>query len=248
MAENYRGSQKHLLDLLELEQPNFTEIFNGLLSGTGATVSVEDARQPTGYDDPKEEQVGVFGGKHLDGQADWEALKGWWPKRGPQWDLLIPCSFENGRGLVLVEAKAHEGELDWKGKGPADESKQESLDNHELIARSIAEATKALDKKMPGFGTCRDKHYQLSNRIAHMWKLADMGLPVVLLYLGFTGDTYFKNDYLRDDDHWQRVMGGYMHKVVPQEFPGQTLSFASGGSATMLVKALPVKEVSVYEG
>ena len=31
----------------------------------------------------------------------------------------------------------------------------------------------------------RDRCYQLSNRVAHAWWLANEGIPVVLLYLGF---------------------------------------------------------------
>ena len=31
----------------------------------------------------------------------------------------------------------------------------------------------------------RDHHYQLSNRFAWSWKPASIGVPVVLLYLGF---------------------------------------------------------------
>jgi hypothetical protein len=36
-----------------------------------------------------------------------------------------------------------------------------------------------------------DSHYQLANRLASAYKVASAGIPVVLLYLGFTGDTYF---------------------------------------------------------
>lgn len=88
------------------------------------------------------------------------------------------------------------------------------------------------------------RHYQLANRVAYAWKLADLGLPVVLLYLGFTGDTYFDADYIRDDAHWQRVIGGYMQGVVSQQFPERVHTLASGGSVQMLVRSLPVAEVS----
>ena len=43
--------------------------------------------------------------------------------------------------------------------------------------------------------------------------MASVGVPVLLLYLGFIGDTYFR-DYLRDADHWQQLMRRYLQGVV----------------------------------
>jgi hypothetical protein len=50
--------------------------------------------------------------------------------------------------------------------------------------------------------------------------VASVGVPVLLLYLGFIGDTYFR-DYLRDADHWQQLMRGYLQGVVPSDLPGE---------------------------
>jgi hypothetical protein len=41
----------------------------------------------------------------------------------------------------------------------------------------------------------------------------------IQIELSATGDTYFRADYLRDDAHWQRVVGGYLQGVMPQQFP-----------------------------
>ena len=65
----------------------------------------------------------------------------------------------------------------------------------------------------------------------------------MLLYLAFTGDTYFK-DAIRDADHWQQLMRGYLHGVVPSDLPGRVLPHPSGGALTLLVGALPVTAVS----
>jgi hypothetical protein len=88
-----------------------------------------------------------------------------------------------------------------------------------------------------------DSHYQLANRLASAYKVASVGVPVVLLYLGFTGDTYFR-DHLRDADHWQQLVRRYLHAVVPPDLPGRELRHVSGGSLTLLVGALPVRAVS----
>jgi hypothetical protein len=37
------------------------------------------------------------------------------------------------------------------------------------------------------FHISRDNRYQMSNRFAWSWKLASVGVPVVLVYLGFVG-------------------------------------------------------------
>jgi hypothetical protein len=147
-------------------------------------------------------------------------------------------------GLLLMEAKAHEGELDWPGKHLSPSANLASKKNHAQIAGCIHEANSALNKLCDGnFNLKVSSHYQLANRVAYAWKLADLGLPVVLLYLGFTGDTYFRGDYFHDDAHWQRVMGGYLQGVVSQQFP-QRVHKLNGGSIQMLIRSLKVAEVS----
>ena len=49
-------------------------------------------------------------------------------------------------GLLLVEAKAHEGELDWAGKRLSPSAKLASKDNHARIAGCIKEANTALNE------------------------------------------------------------------------------------------------------
>jgi len=90
----------------------------------------------------------------------------------------------------------------------------------------------------PGFNLSINSHYQLANRLAYLWKLAECGVPAVLLYLGFTGDQYFA-DYLHDERHWQRVMGGYMQEVVPHSFPERRHDCPNGGSVHLLVRSVP---------
>ncbi|HUX02899.1 MAG: hypothetical protein WBD63_03145 [Phycisphaerae bacterium] len=63
-----------------------------------------------------------------------------------------------------------------------------SAENHERIGRAIAEAATALDRIVPGVRMSRDSHYQIANRVAYSWKLASMGVPVLLVFLGFTED------------------------------------------------------------
>jgi len=62
--------------------------------------------------------------------------------------------------------------------------------------------------------------YQLANRLSAAEVLASCRVPVLLLYLGFIGDTYFKSDYFRDDAHWQRTMHAYTARVLPEGWIG----------------------------
>jgi hypothetical protein len=173
----------------------------------------------------------------------------WWlPKqpngkdaKGATWDLLSTCRVNGQRGLLLVEAKAHESELSFAGKTLKPSASEQSKLNHVHITGALQEANRALRLLLGDEVNLTIKsHYQLANRLAWTWKLADCGVPVVLLYLGFTGDTYF-NDHFRDGDHWQRAMRAYMSGVVPLSLPGRTVNTAGHGSFVMLVHSLPPK-------
>jgi hypothetical protein len=178
--------------------------------------------------------------------VDVNEFSGCWPQvQPPQWDLISTCRVDGRPGLLLVEAKAHEGECSTAGKELEQDASPESERNHGQIRRCLRQAQEGLRP----FGVFRlsvKSHYQLANRLAYLWKLASLGIPAVLLYLGFIGDTYFERDCLVDANHWQRVMGAYMHNVVPLSFPGRMIQLADGGHAQMIIKSLPVLEVSSY--
>lgn len=247
-----RGSRKHVLDMLELTE--FEAKMGTVLAGTVVHLAVPALPRPTSRKceaDWSEDDAETYLKRH--------SVKGWtgtlpscWWVAGrgtrPTWDLLCHVLVSDKPGLLLMEAKAHEGELDWAGKKLSPSAKLASKDNHARIAGCIREADAALNKLCDGvFNLDVGNHYQLVNRVAYAWKLASLGLPVVLVYLGFTGDTYFA-DYLRDDAHWQRVMGGYMQGVVSQQFPERVYSLPGGGSLQMLIRSLPVAGVSKRTG
>jgi len=156
------------------------------------------------------------------------------------------CTVEGKKGIVLVEAKANEAELKLEGKPFEEDASRQSISNHQQIGECIAEACRGLNEKIPDINIQRDSHYQLANRVAFAWKLAQCGMPVVLLYLGFLGDSGISDVGIpfRDNDHWQRVMGGYIQGILPQSFPETRIEFESGDSVVMLIRSLPVIEVS----
>ena len=63
-----------------------------------------------------------------------------------------------------------------------------------------------------------DHHYQLSNRFAWLWKLASLGIPVVLLYLGFLNAQDMTDDgpLFRSEEEWTRAMKDHRRGAVDE--------------------------------
>jgi hypothetical protein len=248
-ATPFRGSRKHLLDLLG--SPHYIQILNDLLHGR-VVITGQDDRRPQDKSSPGEWELPKYCEVHFSDCHRKHNLADWWlplqlnnlSAKGVTWDLISTCLIGGKKGLLLVEAKAHEKELDYGGKLLKSNASLQSQVNHKHITERLKEASDGLKRKKSDVNIGIKTHYQLSNRVAWGWKLAECGLPVALLYLGFHGDTYF-NDYFRDSDHWQRSMGAYMSGILPLSLPGFTIMSDNGGEFMMFVESLPVIEVSV---
>jgi hypothetical protein len=82
--------------------------------------------------------------------TDRSALIAWWlevVKRAntPNWDIASTCSIRGAKGLLLIEAKAHDWELrkEEAGKSGPDDS-EGSRRNHARIGEAIEEARRGL--------------------------------------------------------------------------------------------------------
>jgi hypothetical protein len=248
-----RGSRKHILDLVSAQ--DFVGTINSLLLRTGFQVGDLRHTRPTGRSDAdhwKEFRVENYledehhrisaGGPFLD--------RSWWISHGgnrPNWDMISQITGGHTTGILLVEAKAHEREMSEQNtKSPPEPGNQDAKENDEQIRRRIHTTNTSLNRL--GLGTFRlsaDNHYQLANRLAYTIKLSSLGIPVVLIYLGFIEDSYFKTDHFRSPEHWQRVIGGYLQGVVPQSFPDQIFTPKDGGAKFgMLIRSLKITDVS----
>lgn len=227
------GSRQHILDLLDYS--DFKEVMNLLLAGTHTHISQNDTYIPIGNSNPKEISLPKF--LELIHSTYTPELKGWWVSNGknPTWDLLSTCQINNSEGILLIEAKAHESELHYSTKYLL--SSPGSIENHAKIESCISEASVCLKSIIPKANLSLSCPYQFANRIASAVKLADCGLNVVLMYLGFLNDEHFP-DCFRDSDHWQRVMGAYMKGVIPLSLPEQFIAFPSGGSLQIVIRAI----------
>ncbi|HJQ12915.1 MAG TPA: hypothetical protein VJ840_17930 [Gemmatimonadaceae bacterium] len=188
----FRGSKKHVLDWTS--RPTFPIEFMQLLRPLNLRLDADAYWMPRGYAFPHEARLDTFGPRVFPNHPAWPQLAAWWLPPGmrgntPNWDIALRGEIEGQAGLVLVEAKANEEELSAEDSksGSAGRSAQ-SVKNDEHIRNAIEQAKTALQKTMPGISISCATHYQLSNRVAFAWKLATLGIPTVVLYLGFTGD------------------------------------------------------------
>ncbi len=160
-------------------------------------------------------------------------LREWWLCHGgntPNWDIASTCYIEGKRGLILVEAKAHEKELDVKGKSLSKKASQNSKENHERIGNAIAEANRKFQPTTANnWNLSRDSHYQLSNRFAWSWKLASLGVPVVLVYLGFLNaqDMACESPIFKSKADWERVLKKYCENTIDNTCWGEPLYFSN---------------------
>lgn len=153
-------------------------------------------------------------------------LRDWWvlhtPAKFPTWDFVTNAQDNQGRpALILVEAKAHATELTDAGKEntkrDTPDQQKRTDENHNRIAVAICEAERQLIPVIPRISLSRDVSYQFCNRVAFSWKLASLGVPVALVYLGFTHDSGIARagDYFATSDEWMR---SFVNHVVPH-FP-----------------------------
>lgn len=157
-------------------------------------------------------------------------LKKWWlgktvdGRRTPNWDIGCACVIEKQNGLVLVEAKAHKNELNANDDGK--------------IGDKVREANDALNAIMNGWSLDNAKHYQLSNRFAWAWKLAELKVPVVLVYLGFlNANEMGQRVIFKTHKDWENYLRTYAKGIVPDGVWGQRLE-VNGTPIFPLIRSL----------
>lgn len=167
----------------------------------------------------------------------------WWfavqmQRTAPNWDIASTCTIKGKSGLLLVEAKAHVNELSAAGKAIPKPKSHNSRKNHEHIGKAIKEASRCL-RLVTGYNwnLCRDRHYQLSNRFAWSWKLVSLGIPVVLMYLGFLNarDMVGKKLFLSTEE-WDSTIKTHGGSVVDNTCWNQWLNI-SGTPLLPLIRA-----------
>jgi hypothetical protein len=124
-----------------------------------------------------------------------DALRAFWPSRGPQWDALARTDKNE---VILVEAKAHLDEIASEGMkaGPASAARIEA-----------GLASVAADLGARPMLSWTGPFYQTANRLAHLHFLAAHGVPARLVFVCFVGDSDMKGP--ESADEWR----GALHMV-----------------------------------
>ena len=247
----YRGSRKHVLDWTD--QPAFLGELFGLMPEIPLKMDEDVQWMPRGYASPDEARLETFGRACLPANPAWPTLAGWWlAHQGgntPNWDIAVGCRIDERPGLLLVEAKANWAELSTAGKQLKPNASRKSWENHKRIGAAIGEACDAWQQIHPRVTIARDSHYQLANRLAWTWRLVTLGIPVVLLYLGFTGDEGIRDvgEPFPDDASWQRAFAEYSNPSIPMELVGNRLRLDQP-PAWIVSRSRPVLSISPSSG
>jgi hypothetical protein len=162
-----------------------------------------------------------------------QALKTWWlavctpTSRTPNLDIASTCRVGDERGLLLVEAKAHDQELikEDTGKALRPPVSVDARRNHVRIGGCIQEASLALtDATRRPWALSRDWNYQMSNRFAWAWKLAELGVPVILVYLGFLQADDMEEDSTPFADHaaWEELVRSHSAALAAPDIWNQS--------------------------
>jgi hypothetical protein len=86
--------------------------------------------------------------------------------------------------------------------------------NQLQIDAAIQQANAGLNGLLPGWHLAQHIFYQLSNRFAWSWKIASLGMPVVLVYLGFLNADEMPQPF-HSAAHWAAVVRGWAGQTVP---------------------------------
>jgi hypothetical protein len=209
-----------------------------------ATIEAHDKWMPLGFEDTREAQL--HSAAHLVDPDIGRELLAWWlgPTRSsgttPNIDIASTCTVGGRPGLVLIEAKAHESELESAGKPLKPDASDASKAAHDAIGSAIGLARIGLSGAMPGeWGISRDSHYQLSNRFAWSWKLTTHGVPVVLVYLGFLNADEMEDRGvpLRTPAAWDKLVRTHGRGIIPEEIWDRSSSI-SGVEFVPLIRSV----------
>jgi len=195
----WKGSQQRCLLITSMGKEKLQEILLKIIGEEtveklGIKFPEKFEYYPKGFPNPNEIELDKV---ELPINVDFnycKELNRWWLKRSaktPTWDLVCNAEINEEQGLILVEAKAHKGELiNTSDKLEAEKGSQ----NYIKITEALYEVS-----KLYGYELKYEECYQMSNRIAWSIKLASIGIPVVLIYLGFINTEEMKTSITSKD-------------------------------------------------
>lgn len=220
MSQHSKGSSDHILTWTDKSPEIFVKELNELINLEFVNVSADDDWMPKGHNNSKEALIWDVPDNVIS-QKNKAEIRKWWlkhyrPANTPNWDFFSTCKINHDIGLILLEAKAHFGELEKHGKRFNKNPSEKSKENHCNICKAIAEANRSLKQVNAKVNLSIETHYQLVNRISYAWKISSLGIPVILIYLGFIGDKAMSGHFNSEKD-WESCIEGYIKDVFPKK-------------------------------
>ena len=219
LGKDNRGSRPRCVLLTDGSREDVAARLTQLVNLSDVLVCPSDKWMPSGKESVEEVELDKQN-ILISPDVQWQLQEWWIAVRGkgrgartPNWDIASTCKIEGKPGLLLIEAKAHESELKKR-----DRSRSRPPNNGQIM-QAIDEARTDLQAVIGGnWDISRDHHYELSNRFAWSWKLVSLGIPVVLLYLGFldTEDMLGDGPLFRSEEDWEQAVKNYCHGIVPE--------------------------------
>jgi len=195
---------------------------------------------PRGFLYPDEAKLGETTGFLSEEQR--KVVTTWWLKvtrnaNTPNWDIVSTCNMDGQPGLILLEAKAYDKELKQN-----DKCNSSNADNLEQIGKAIRKANVGLNAILPGWGLSQDSHYQLCNRFAWSWKISTLGVPVILVYLGFLNveEMIDKGQPFQSAIDWADTIQRQAHGIVPDRAWNTRLEI-NGTPMCALIRAVDLR-------
>jgi len=190
-----------------------------------ARVDGTDHWMPQGFVNIQEAQLGKA--DVLLDSSTGKALIDWWlvvPKgaRVPNWDIASTCTVEGQLGLLLIEAKAHDEELNYEKAGKKRERNETwgQRQNREQIRNRMQESSAGFTNSTQLEWSLSIEHnYQMSNRFAWAWKLTELGIPVILVYLGFLNTSEMSDRGVPFSNHeaWAQLVTSHSEPLFPDK-------------------------------
>jgi len=233
--DHNRGSRPRCVAMVDGPRIEVAKRLSRLVRLPEVTVSCDDKWMPKGtpiqnpdgtWDTTPADEARLGDPNDLLVPREQKQLKTWWLKHKqgantPNWDIASTCHVGSKKGLLLIEAKAHDQELrgEEKGKSLKANASDNSFDNHLKIGRAIADAAAQMQRAT--FLPCaitRDNHYQMSNRFAWACKLTELGYAVILVYLGFlkAGEMADEGAPFASHAEWQALVESHSEPLFPK--------------------------------
>lgn len=195
---NVYGSQWHLLRYLGYHRNLLTRKVIRVTNGND--ISWLDFKFAKG-DKPSYEDSELMGIEFIKVPQVKAKWKTFWPQSGrsQNWDAVGEIDYGDHKEWLLVEAKAHKGEL----KGSPCKADEKS---RKIIATALEKVIPAFcDRPMP-VETWLGDYYQYANRLAMLYflmKECDPPVHARLLFIYFLGDDRLRKECPKKKDDWK---------------------------------------------